>query len=66
MSKKISDFFKVDAKKPIIEEKKPEIRDCRIILQDINKEIQNRNIKNIKINKIGLLVSQKKSSLKQC
>jgi len=54
MSKKISDFFRVQAKESKIEETSSnlaEIRKCRVILQDVNKEIQNGNFKNLQINR---------------
>lgn len=39
MPKKISDYFKVEAKNSNF----PEIRECRVILQNINMEIKNKN-----------------------
>ena len=43
MSKKISDFFKIETKNSKFEEL--EIRECRVILHDINKDIQNKELK---------------------
>ena len=49
MSKKITNFFKVELKNSKTDETLPKLRECRVIVKDIIKEIQHQNVKNLKI-----------------
>ena len=68
MSSKISDFFKIEAKKSNIEETSSnqiQVRECRVVLTDINQEIRNEKFITLPIAKTKSDISQIKDIIKK-